>query len=574
MTRLRRMLVGVASVVVLLVVTSGVASAHAQLESTSPSAGDVLLTAPSQVVLHFGEPVEIDFGSVRVIGAHDSRVDAGGTHHPSGDNHSVAVSVQRDLPVGTYVVAWRVISADSHPVHGAFVFSVGTAAGAGRADALATSIAAQTGSSAVGIAYWIVRTGSFVGLLFLVGAAVLLVLAWHEGARSRRVGRLLWWMWGTLLAATVAGILVQGAYASALPLADVARPSLVADVLRTRFGEVELLRLVLLAAMAPVLLGLRGRLGDPDRRWVWVQPAVCLLGLGLLITTGLAGHASTGSNPVLGSVLDVGHLAAAAAWLGGLALLATFLATRDPGDALPDEPSLVTRRVSAVAYVAVVVVVTTGVVQSIRQVGSFYALTHTSYGVTLLVKVVLVVVLVALGAASRRVVHGGGGPLRWALPDRWSGRPDGAGVVGRPQLRRTVLAELVVAVAVLGVTAVLVNAVPAGQAVAQPFTYSVSTLGVQVNTIVSPAVAGSTNQVHVYVLSTAGTPRAVPELDLSLSLPSESIGPLTVPLTLVGPGHYYADDVDIPVAGSWVLHLTVRTDAIDEQEVVTTLPVR
>jgi len=183
-------------------------------------------------------------------------------------------------------------------------------------------------------------------------------------------------------------------------------------------------------------------------------------------------------------------------------------------------------------------------------------------------------VLVALGALSRRVVHGGGGPLRWALPDRWSRRPDDVGGVDRSRLRRSVLAELTVAVAVLGVTAALVNAVPAGQAVAQPFTYSVSTLGVQVNTIVSPAVAGSTNQIHVYVLSSAGTPRAVPELDLSLSLPSESIGPLTVPLTLAGPGHYYADDVDIPVAGSWTLHLTVRTDAIDEQEVTTTLPVR
>jgi len=563
-----------ASVVVLLVVTSGVASAHAQLESTSPSAGAVLLTAPSEVVLHFGEPVEIDFGSLRVLGPHGNRVDDGGTHHPGSDTHAVAVSVERDLPQGTYVVAWRVISADSHPVHGAFVFSVGTAAGAKRADALAASIAAQSGSTAVGVVYWIVRSAAFVGLLFLVGPAVLLALAWREGARSRRVGRLLWWMWGILAAATVAGILIQGVYASALPLTDIVRPSLVADVLHTRFGEVELLRLLLLAAMVPVLLGLQGRLGAPERRWTWVTPAVGLLGLALLLTPGLAGHASTGASPVLGTLLDIGHLAAAAAWLGGLALLATFLATRDPGDAQPDDPSAVTRRVSAVAYVAVAVVVATGVVQSIRQVGSFYALFHTSYGVTLLVKIGLVVVLVALGALSRRVVHGGGGPLRWALPDRWSRRPDDVGGVHRSRLRRSVLAELTVAVAVLGVTAALVNAVPAGQAVAQPFTYSVSTLGVQVNTIVSPAVAGSTNQIHVYVLSSAGTPRAVPELDLSLSLPSESIGPLTVPLTLAGPGHYYADDVDIPVAGSWTLHLTVRTDAIDEQEVTTTLPVR
>jgi len=573
MTRLRRLLVGVASVVVLLVLTSGVASAHAQLESTDPSAGAVLLTPPAQVVLHFGEPVEIDFGSLRVLGPHGNRVDDGGTHHPPGDTHSVAVTLESGLPDGTYVVAWRVISADSHPVHGAFVFSVGTAAGARRADALATSIAAQSGSAVVGGIYWAVRTAAFVGLLFLVGPAVLVALAWRDGAGSRRVGRLLWWMWGTLAVATVVGILIQGVYASALPLTDVFRPSLVGDVLHTRFGEVELLRLALLAALVPVLVGLRGRLGDPEHRWVWVTPALCLLSIGLLLTPGLAGHASTGSSPLLGTLLDVGHLAAAAAWLGGLALLATFLLGRHDSAVLPDDAGGVTRRVSAVAYVAVAVVVATGVVQSIRQVGSFYALFHTSYGVTLLVKIGLVVVLVALGAASRRVVHGGGGVLRWALPDRWSRRPAGTGVA-RTRLRRSVLAELVIAVAVLGVTAALVNAVPAAQAVAQPFTYSVTTLGVQVNTIVSPAVVGPTNVVHVYVLSSSGTPRAVPELDMTLTLPSASIGPLTVPLRLAGPGHYYADNVDIPVAGSWVMKLTVRTDAIDEQEVTTIVPVR
>ncbi|MBF6558401.1 MAG: copper resistance protein CopC [Acidimicrobiales bacterium] len=81
----------------------------------------------------FGEPVEIDFGSLRVIGPGGRRVDSGGTHHPDGDSHAVAISLPSDLPRGTYVVAWRVISADSHPVHGAFVFSVGTASGAAKA---------------------------------------------------------------------------------------------------------------------------------------------------------------------------------------------------------------------------------------------------------------------------------------------------------------------------------------------------------------------------------------------------------------------------------------------------------
>ena len=140
-------------------------------------------------------------------------------------------------------------------------------------------------------------------------------------------------------------------------------------------------------------------------------------------------------------------------------------------------------------------------------------------------------------------------------------------------LRRTVLAEIAIALAVLAVTALLVNAVPAKQAADLPFSTSFTTLGVQVNAIVSPARAGAGNQVHIYVLSGQGTPKAIPELDASLSLPAQNLGPLSVPLVVGGPGHYYATNVDIPVAGTWILKITVRTDAIDEQVVSATLPV-
>ena len=125
----------------------------------------------------------------------------------------------------------------------------------------------------------------------------------------------------------------------------------------------------------------------------------------------------------------------------------------------------------------------------------------------------------------------------------------------------------------LAVTALLVNAVPAEQAAALPFSTSFTTLGVQVNAIVDPARAGTGNRVHVYVLSELGTPKAIPQLDMSLSLPADDLGPLAVPLVIGGPGHYYATDVDIPVAGTWVLRFTVRTDAIDEQVVSVPLPV-
>lgn len=604
---LRRSAVGLGLIVLILVGTPGVASAHAQLESTSPSQGAVLLVPPSQVVLHFGEPVEIDFGSVRVIGPGGGRVDGGGTHHPNGDSHSVAVS----LPVladGTYVVAWRVISADSHPVHGAFVFSVGSASGAAKADALALGIADQSGSAPVGVLYWLVRTVAFVGLLFLVGPAMLIATLWRDGGRARRVRALLWWSWSLLLAATVVGIAVQGVYASALPLTDILRPSLFADVLHTRFGEVALLRLLLLAAFLPVLVGIGDRWGSGPSRWRWVLPATAVLGLGLVATPGLAGHAGTGGSPAAGLALDVVHVAAAAVWLGGLALLATFVFAGFDEEDLPADPMVVTHRVSSAAFVAVSAIVATGVFQSIRQVGSLYALVHTTYGTTLLIKIAMVTVLVAVGAVSRRIVHGSTrgalraiGPSPATTPSGGGEAPigprvdptepapssgggsavvveeqtsaPGAPTFPRRRLRRSLAVELAIAIAVLAVTALLVNDVPARQAVALPYSSSFTTLGVQVNTVIDPARVGPTNQVHVYVLSSLGAPKAIPELDVSLSLPSSSIGPITVPLIISGPGHYYAAGVDFAVAGTWTIRYTVRIDAIDENVVTSEITV-
>ena len=162
-------------------------------------------------------------------------------------------------------------------------------------------------------------------------------------------------------------------------------------------------------------------------------------------------------------------------------------------------------------------------------------------------------------------------PSRWPIDCRRAAE-DHRSQLGR--LRRSVLAEIVIAFAVLAVTALLVNAVPAQQAAGLPFSTSFTTLGVQVNVIVDPARAGPGNLVHVYVLSSLGTPTAIPELDASLSLPAQNLGPLAIPLVIAGLGHYYAANVDIPVAGTWILKLTVRTDAIDEQVVTSTMPVR
>jgi len=587
MRRLKRLLAGFGLVTVLLVVWAGTASAHAQLESSDPAAQSVLLIAPTQVVLHFGEPVTVDAGSLRVLGPDGRRIDNGGTHHLEGDSRAIASTLPPRLPKGTYVVAWRVISADAHPVHGAFVYSVGSDRGAAKASVQATALADRSGSTTVGVLYWLIRLLVFASLLVLVGLSWMIALTWRPSGSPRRAGVVLWVSWWVLAVATVLAVAAQGVYGAGLPIGDIIRPSLITGVLRTQFGELAVVRLGLLAVFIGVLRGIEDRASRGPLRWRWVLPFNAVLGLALVLTVSLAGHASTGADPTWGLVLDVLHLSAASVWTGGLALLAVVLIRPDASRGQTDDPGRITRAVSAYALAAVVVVVVTGTLQSMRQVGSVYAFVNTTYGRTLLVKIAIVVVLIALGALSRRLVHRGWGlrrSSRAAISSAPPAQPSSpapaqfgasGGHDSRPgRLRRLVVAELAVVLAVLAVTALLVNSVPARQAAALPFSTSFTTLGVQVNVLVDPARTGPVNRIHIYVLSSAGTPKAVPELDASLSLAAEELGPLQVPLRVGGPGHYYATHVDIPITGSWTLTVTLRTDAINEEVVPIVVPVR
>ena len=100
------------------------AFAHAQLLGTSPASGAVVASAPPEVVLTFGEAVQAPPSAIEVFSADGRQVQTGPVEHPSGRGNQVGVSLPSSLK-GTYVVSWRVISADTHPVQGAFTFSVG-----------------------------------------------------------------------------------------------------------------------------------------------------------------------------------------------------------------------------------------------------------------------------------------------------------------------------------------------------------------------------------------------------------------------------------------------------------------
>ena len=119
---------------------------------------------------------------------------------------------------------------------------------------------------------------------------------------------------------------------------------------------------------------------------------------------GSPGHATTGSAIAAGFVLDLAHLGAASAWLGGLAVLLCLLVGGATTTSRASTQGSRRDGISTIALVAVAVVVLSGTLQAVRQVGSLDALTGTTYGRLLLVKVGIVVVLIALGAVSRSLL--------------------------------------------------------------------------------------------------------------------------------------------------------------------------
>src|SRR5436305_6146099 len=135
---------------------TGSASAHAALIATVPGQGAVVATMPATVSLTFSEAVVVAPSGVRVFGPDGAEVDDGHATH-LGSAPTVGVQVVSDTSQqGTYTVSWRVLSADSHPVAGAFTFSVGFPSPS------RTMAAPQPpGSAPVGVLYAVVRAAAF-----------------------------------------------------------------------------------------------------------------------------------------------------------------------------------------------------------------------------------------------------------------------------------------------------------------------------------------------------------------------------------------------------------------------------
>jgi copper transport protein len=474
--------------------------AHTYVESTKPKEGSTVRVAPKAVVVRFTEPAELAFGGIEVFDPNRDPVHVGETEYASEDQTAIRIGLEPELTDGTYVVEWRVLAQDGHPRAGRFRFRLNQPAHPSPTpEAAPVSPGGEMGGGGpppashesegagalpvvlLGVTRWIL----FASLLLLVGAGVFAFATWRptafearpaevEEAFQQHLRPVVGLAWAGAVGASVASLAFEGAVAADVPLREALSGEILGAVLTTRFGLVTAVRVGLLVLLGAALLVARVRrdvrvfVPAQARRSLGAAAATAqagggfllgwaLLGVALLATISLAGHAGTSSPVALGMVADVAHLGAGATWVGGLVglLALAFPATRGRSDG--ERVSLlapVVARFSNLAVWSVALLVATGAIRGWMEIRTLAGLTGEEYGIALLVKLAVVIPLLILGTVNNR----------WTKPRLRRAAEDATRVESGTSALRTlktlVLLEVLLAALVLAVTAVLVAQTP------------------------------------------------------------------------------------------------------------------
>ena len=513
-----RLIAGFATLLTVLGFATG-AFGHASLISTEPSDGSMMSEAPKTVRLRFNEPVAP--ASIRLIdGEGKTRDDVS----VSALDDTIEIGLPNDLPRGTQVVSYRVVSADGHPVGGSLIFSLGMSANkvvrpADRVPALDALI-------------WLARLGIYFGLFAGVGGAFfggwilrrssaqrLIVASLAIGSTSSVAA---WGFQGLdLLGLAPSDILTSAPWQAA------ASTSLVTSLL------------IAIVAMALAMTSLLNVAGGTKR----ALSAVAILGVGTALAA--SGHASTASPQWLTRPMVFLHGVGVALWIGALAPLAA-MAKR------PTAPLLVIlNRFSRVAMPVVAAIALTGLGLAFVQLASVHALVETSYGLILSIKLVLVASLLCLAALNR-----------FRLTPRLAIDP-----LDTRALVRSIVLECVIAAGILAVVAGWRLTPPPRAlvtAAVQPLAIHIHTDAAMFQVLISPGKVGRDSFV-LQLMEGDATPLVAKEATLILSLPERGIEPLQRTATLGSDGNWQVADVPLPYPGRW--HMRIEALVTDFRKV-------
>jgi copper transport protein len=538
--RVLRHVVAILACVTLALLTNPLTGlAHAELLSTTPADGTVVAQPPEVVVLGFSEPVTpIDDGGRLFASGADPVAIA-----TQAEGTSIRYLLPASLPDGSYVVTWRVVSADGHPIAGAIQFAIGAPGN--------MPIVIDAPGADGSIDTWLALTQG-LGYIGLLGICGWLFYAFFIARRSDPVASGIWIATGITMLALVLWVPLTVARQQGEGL------DLVADFSRwTSLASRDLWAMVLLASGGLVLATLAGNRQVPFPRAVLVSGMIIALG-----AVSILGHTRLAEPTWLMVGSNITHTIAASIWFGGLLGLVASLRHAPRNDDLREVTGLVAR-FSTIAGIVLLFVIGCGVLSGWLILRSLRAIVETDYGRILLLKAGLVGLVVLVAAWNRyRLVP----VLTHFNPGHaWQ------------RLKYLLLVEATVLLCVAMVTGFLVNESPRQQEAAAAPTQTLSIdqpLGEgRITGSVTPGQIGD-NTIELFITDAAGVPiNPIETPRLEWMLDEQGIGPLTFETMSHGiPGEFMAV-VPIPLSGEWTVTVIVRVSTFTSEHSSFTVPI-
>jgi copper transport protein len=552
------------TVVVVLAVSAALALpalawAHAALLRTSPSPSGILNSPPARVLLTFSEAVEPRFAVVSVTNAAGTQQTSDSPSRSAVDPKTLVVPLKR-LGQGWYLVFWRAISVDGHPVRGAFTFAVGPNPGPAP-QFLVPSISETAATPRLVAARFVtfVAVMAAIGLFLLRIAIARPVVRRVGGTRLRAVSIAFWIASAVALVAIPVYVVLataQFTLRSAFDLGNIV-PLMRSSAFGRGYLDLELaFALFVVAATVAIWVD------RPEREQRSVAELLALTGAfaaaaASLLIPSVSGHAGQTSPRGVAVAFDWLHLIAGSVWVGGLigllVLWRSFPVAQRVAGLVVCVP-----RFSNVAFVAVLALITGGTVGAVLHLPTFSSLWQTSYGQTLMVKIALLAGAMMLAAVNLLRTK----PRLVASRERPELGPGAASL-----LRRLIAGEVMLVVgAVLG-SAVLASLPPPAKALGSigkpsarvgpgPVTEVVEKNGYRLEFRVSPNRAAVPNSFEVKI-TRGGRPVRGADVTTTFAMLDMEMGQQGSNLQEIAPGVYRRSLPALVMVGHWGLSFEV-----------------
>jgi copper transport protein len=533
---------------------------HAALLHTVPQANVQLNRPPTEVRLTYSEAVEPRFAVVSVTNAAGHSQTAGSPRRAATDPKTLVVPLKPNIAEGWYLVYWRVISVDGHPVRSAFEFAVGPNPGP-QPQFVIPSISETAATPRLITARSIVFVSlmAAIGLFILRIATARPVIRRVPGSRLRPLSIAFFVASAVALVATPIYVLMATAEFALRSTFDIG--ALVPLLRASAFGR-SMLDLELVFALFVAAAGLTLWIDRPEREQRSIAEILSVTGaLGaaaaVLVVPGLAGHAAETSPRGAMLLFDWLHLVAGSVWIGGLlgllVLWGSLPATRRVAGLAVCVP-----RFSNTAFVSVLVLIGSGIGASLVHVPTFASLWQTSYGQALLVKIGLLAVALLFGAMNMLRTR----PRLLAYGERPELAPGAATL-----LRRLVSFEVLLLVSAVVAASVLSSLPPPAKALAKvggasarvgpgPVVEVVTKNGYRVELHVSPNRAAAENMFSLRI-TRGGQPVTGAEVVVGATMLDMEMGTQSYALTETSPGVYSHAYPALVMVGHWGLSFEV-----------------